>query len=83
MKRLTNGDAVRIKTEKAEYIATVERIKNDINGNPRYEIMLICLASEYNGSFYCPKYRTGAFYETTKEVAESVARAYEDEKRRG
>lgn len=81
MRRLTNGDAVRIKTEQAEYIATVERLQNDRNGNPRFCVTLICLSSESGGAFYCPRYNAKGYY-NTQGIAEHVARIYEEETER-
>ena len=48
-------DAYSVETSKGEYIVTVERLKNDINGNGRAEYHVIPKGSDcafvYRGSF--------------------------------
>lgn len=48
-------DAYPVETSKGEYIVTVERLKNDINGNGRAEYHVIPMGSDcayvYRGSF--------------------------------
>ena len=48
-------DAYSVETSKGEYIVTVERLKNDINGNGRAEYHVIPIGSDcayvYRGSF--------------------------------
>lgn len=50
IKRQNQIDAFQISTEKGNYIVTLERLKNDVNGNPRYKAVIICI--EQNTTIY-------------------------------
>ena len=77
MKRLNQIDAERVATKNGDYIVTVERLKNDINGNPRYKTVIICLNSG-DSNFYNIVY-TLTQYGNARQIAEHVINVYESE----
>jgi len=60
-RRKNNVSSYKITGVNGEYIVTLEGLKNDYNGNPRYKATLICLGSGTD-CFYSPVYTfTGHF----------------------
>lgn len=54
-KRQNQIDTFKISTEKRDYVVTLEHLKNDSNGNPRYKAVIIfieqCTEFYYNAVY--------------------------------
>ena len=70
MKRLTNKEVYTIETEKGLFRVIPTRLKNDINGNPRFEFEVFEVSGEYNAVYV---YRCkGHYLNTLGECKEIV-----------
>ena len=57
--RLDNRSTYEVRTEEARYAVTLTRLKNDVNGNPKFEANIILL--EMNGIKYCEYFLTACY----------------------
>ena len=77
-KRLNQISCFKIEKNGKEHIVTLEKLKNDINGNPRYKAVIIFLGSGDN-NFYNAVYTfTGHYCGENDEAEYIVNRYYED-----
>lgn len=61
MKRMTNRTAYEVTTARAKYLVTMEHLKNDTYGNPRYEFT-VTPVEFLNGEKFYNEYRFTAVY---------------------
>ena len=76
MRRLNQIDAIRHTTDKHQYITTIERLKNDKNGNPRYKAVLIVADDRNAKSLFNAVYTTKGYF-TAMQLAEHIAKEFE------
>lgn len=76
MRRLNQIDAIRHTTDKHEYITTIERLKNDTNGNPRYKVVLIVTDDKQSKGLFNAVYTTKGYF-TPVQLAEHIAKEFE------
>lgn len=79
-KRLDNISSYKIETDRNIYIVTMERLKNNINGCPRFEARIICLGSGISESFYTARYRFTGHYYNEYDEAKWIVSHYESER---
>ena len=77
-KRLNQIDVFQISTEKRNYIVTLERLKNDVNGAPRYKAV-ICFIEPNTKSFYNAVYTFTGHYLSNYDEAHWIVEHYEFE----
>lgn len=77
-KRQNQIDVFKISTEKSDYIVTLERLKNDSNGNGRYKAV-ICFIESNVKSFYNAVYTFTGHYFSEYDEAKWVVGYYEKE----
>ena len=74
-KRLNQINTFKIKKENQEHIITLERLKNDIYGTPRYKAVIIFLASgDYN--FFNAVFTFKGHYLSERDEAEYILNHY-------
>lgn len=80
-KRLNNPTTYEINTNRAHYAVSLDRIKNGINGNPRFEAIVTVLSvhgqTRPEGSFFSARYRFDGHYYTEIEEAREIVKVYE------
>lgn len=72
MKRLNQIHAYKFKVKRAVYIVTLEHLKNDIYGCPRYKAVIICNTAENLPSYYNAVYTFRGHYWTDKDEAQYI-----------
>lgn len=77
-KRQYQIDVFQISTEKRNYIVTLERLKNDVNGNGRYKAVII-FPEQNEKSFYNAVYTFTGHYLNSFGEAERIVNYYEKE----
>lgn len=77
-KRQNQIDTFQITTEKRTYIVTLERLKNDYNGNGRYKAVIIFIEPNEK-SFYNAVYTFTEHYCGRYGEAEWIVNYYEKE----
>lgn len=77
-KRQYQIDAFQISTETRNYIVTLERLKNDVNGNGRYKAVII-FPEQNEKSFYNAVYTFTGHYLNSFGEAEWIVNYYEKE----
>lgn len=55
----------------ADYVVILNRLQNGVNGNPRYEGIVIPKAEPIGSSWFTHRYRTSSFG-SERQVAESI-----------
>ena len=78
VKRQYQIDAFRISTEKRNYIVTLEHLKNDTNGTPRYKAVII-FPEQNENSFYNAVYTFSGHYLGRFGEAKWIVEYYEKE----
>lgn len=71
MKRMTNRTAYKVTTDRARYIVIYERLKNGVNGNPRYEFTVTPI-EYFNGKKFYNEYRFTAVYRASGHYLSDV-----------
>lgn len=66
IRRLTNKEVCNIPTKKGLFHCVISRIKNDVNGNPRYEVIIFQGVDDI-----ARVYRAGG-YGSIKSICENV-----------
>lgn len=85
LKRLDNTQTYRVETEKAVYLVNIKSIKNDINGNPRYNANIILFEDKNEANpnehlyFYTAQYNFTGHYCGWNGEAEYIVRRFEEE----
>lgn len=64
MKRMTNRTAYEVTTNRARYIVVYERLKNGVNGQPRYEFTITPIEF-FSGKKFYNEYRCTAVYRSS------------------
>ena len=77
-KRQYQIDAFKINTERNNYVVTLERLKNDTNGNPRYKAVII-FVEENTESYYNAVYTFTGHYLNGLGEAKWIVEYYEAE----
>lgn len=77
-KRHYQIDAFKISTEKTNCIVTLEHIKNDTYGNPRYKAVII-FTDEDTDNYYNAVYTFKGHYLSKKDEAEWIVAYHEKE----
>lgn len=81
MKRLNATNVFQVKrtynNKEQTFIVVIDRIKNDVNGNPRYEATMIWTDDKYKetASLYNRRYRLGGYY-SEWQLAEKLVDDY-------
>ena len=78
IKRQYQIDVFKISTEKREYVVTLEHLKNDINGNPRYKAVII-FPEQNEKSYYNAVYTFTGHYLNGFGEAKWIVEYYEKE----
>ena len=78
VKRQYQIDAFQISTEKRNYIVTLEHLKNDTNGAPRYKAVII-FPEQNENSFYNAVYTFSGHYLGRFAEAKWIVEYYEKE----
>ena len=78
IKRQYQIDAFRISTEKRNYTVTLEHLKNDTNGTPRYKAVII-FPEQNENSFYNAVYTFSGHYLGRFAEAKWIVEYYEKE----
>lgn len=78
-KRQNQINVFRINTEKQEYIVTLERLKNDANGNGRYKAVICFIESAPIKNFYNAVYTFTGHYLSSYDEARCIVEYYEKE----
>ena len=78
IKRQYQIDAFQISTEKRNYIVTLERLKNDVNGNGKYKAVII-FPEQNEKSFYNAVYTFPEHYLGRLGEAKWIVEYYEKE----
>ena len=78
IKRQYQIDAFQISTEKRNYIVTLEHLKNDTNGTPRYKAVII-FPEQNENSFYNAVYTFSGHYLGRFGEAKWIVEYYEKE----
>ena len=78
VKRQYQIDAFQISTEKRNYIVTLEHLKNDTNGTPRYKAVII-FPEQNENSFYNAVYTFSGHYLGRFAEAKWIVEYYEKE----
>ena len=78
VKRQYQIDAFQISTEKGNYIVTLEYLKNDTNGTPRYKAVII-FPEQNENSFYNAVYTFSGHYLGRFAEAKWIVEYYEKE----
>ena len=76
IKRQYQIDAFQISTEKRNYIVTLEHLKNDVNGTPRYKAVII-FPEQNENSFYNAVYTFKGHYLNGYGEAKWIVEYYE------
>ena len=78
-KRQNQIDVFRVSIEERDYIVTLERLKNDANGNGRYKAVICFIESEPVKSFYNAVYTFTGHYLSRYDEAQWIVEYYEKE----
>ena len=78
-KRQNQIDVFRINNAEREYIVTLECLKNDVNGNPRYKAVICFIDAEPAKSFYNAVYTFTGHYLGHYGEAQWIVEYYEKE----
>ena len=78
VKRQYQIDAFQISTEKRNYIVTLEHLKTDINGTPRYKAVIV-FPEQNEKSFYNAVYTFTGHYLNSFGEAKWIVENYEKE----
>ena len=78
-KRQNQIDVFRINFANREHIVTLERLKNDVNGNPRYKAVICFIDAEPAISFYNAVYTFTGHYLSAYGEAQWIVDYYEKE----
>lgn len=78
IKRQYQIDAFQISTEKRNYVVTLEHLKNDTNGTPRYKAVII-FPEQNEKSFYNAVYTFTGHYLNAFGEAKRIVEYYEKE----
>ena len=78
VKRQYQIDAFRISTENRNYTVTLEHLKNDTNGTPRYKAVII-FPEQNENSFYNAVYTFSGHYLGRFAEAKWIVEYYEKE----
>lgn len=76
-RRLNMINAFSITTDRRNYIVTLERLKNTINGAPRFKAVIIFTEPEAP-SFYNAVYTFTGHYRSDYQEAAEIVRQYEE-----
>ena len=83
IKRLTNPTTYEIITNRGRYAVSLDRIKNTVNGGPRFEAIITVLdvfgETVTAGGFYSARYRFSGHYCSERDEAAQIVNVYEDE----
>lgn len=83
MRRMNNKNTYEVTTERGRYAVTLERRKNDVNGNPRFSANIIVLHifgdEPATGFFYTPVYSFQGHYCNEEGEAAFIVKQYEKE----
>ena len=72
-------DAFLIKTEKREYIVTLEPLRNDTNGNPRFQAVIVFYEPDKRiNSYYNAVYKFTGHYLGRRGEAEWITKYHEE-----
>lgn len=81
MRRKNNRNSYRITTPRANYAVTLDRIRNDASGNPRFEANILVLnvfGEEMDSTFiYTPVFTFSGHYSGDEEEARWIVNQYE------
>lgn len=81
IRRFDNPTTYKIETERAFYSVTLERQKNNANGNPRYKAIIIVLQvkgePEPQNGFYTVCFSFSGHYQSEKNECEFIVNHYE------
>ena len=84
-KRMNNKNSYKVMTVKADYIVTLERLKNTYSGNPRFQATIMIL-KVYNdititsdNFVYTVCYRFNGHYMSEQNEAQWIVEHYEKE----
>jgi len=82
-KRLFNSDTYKVNTDRGDYAVVLERLKNDVNGNPRFEAYIVVLevfgehvSPEY---YFTAHYRFSGHYMNAQDEAKWIVHRYEED----
>lgn len=78
-KRKNQIDAFKVKTNRGNHIVTLEHLKNDRNGNPRYKAVIIFTEAEEEKEYYNAVYTFTGHYLGRFEEAKWIVNYYEKE----
>lgn len=82
-RRNNNKSTYRVKTARGVYAVTLERIRNDVNGNPRYSANVLVLdvfGEEMDANYiFTASYNFGGHYCGEPEEAAYIVGVYEAE----
>lgn len=78
-KRQNQIDVFRVNRENREYIVTLECLKNDANGNPRYKAVICFIDAAPAKSFYNAVYTFTGHYLSRYDEAKWIVEYYEKE----
>lgn len=77
-KRQYQIDAFKINTERNNYVVTLEHLKNDINGNPRYKAVIVVIEKDTE-FYYNAVYTFSGHYLCGYGEAQWIVEYYEKE----
>ena len=76
MKRLNQVTALKIEAKGRQHLVILEKLKNDVNGNPRYKAIIVFLDSD---CLYNAVYTFKGHYCGDKGEAEFIVNRYYEE----
>lgn len=76
MKQLNSIDAYSIKTERNDYVVTLESLKNTTSGNPRFKAVIITLDSNAK-EFFNSVYTFNGHYFSRRDEAKHIVNYHE------
>ena len=80
MKRLKVKSTYKLSKDGETYIVTLSRVKNDVNGNPRFEAEIILLADNYLSLAHV--YRFAGHYQPEEEEAKWIVDRFNEDRSR-
>lgn len=82
IRRNTNRNTYEVKTQRGRYAVTLERIRNNANGNTRFSanIIVLSVGDEVNtGYFYTVNYTFSGHYSGDEAEAAFIVNRYESD----
>lgn len=76
-KKLNQINAFTVTTSRRNYIVTIERLKNDKNGNSRYKAAIVFLEEEEKKYYYTAVYSFTGHYCSDYGEAQYIVNYYE------